>query len=139
MQGAWLLLERPEVVAVSCEECSTYQHDENWKPVIRGGRKLPLLAPTPCGMCPKVPQETKDAARQSGRKVTRDDAREWTPENYQSWLHYWATKAGSAPEQDAASREMCAMLEQSLHMHGKRVSDPMRLGGLMVTMMKGRR
>jgi len=56
--------------------------------------------------------------------VTPADAAEWTPASLATWCHYWATKSGACPPQDAASQEMCGHLEQVIQLSTRNLHDP---------------
>lgn len=128
------------MAAVSCEDCQRWIYGPDWRPIMRAGQPMPRppSAPTPCDMCPKIPDGTRKAAREQKRRLRATDAAEWSADNRQTWLHYWATKAGSMPEQDPASREMVAYLEQIVQLSTRKLQDPARLAGALADML-GRR
>lgn len=138
------MLERPEVAAVSCRECQQFIYGPDWKPIQRHGpdgkmikMPRPRTQKPPCYMCPKVPDDVKRAARKND-DITPKDAMEWNDQSWQAWRHYWATKSGAGPDQDAYSREICGYLEQVVQLSTRRLHDPTRLTNILAAMLGAR-
>lgn len=115
-------------------------HDQNWQPIMRAGKKLergPRDNP-PCAQCPKVPDEIKMEFRNNLGRISPCHAVEWTPESRRAWGHYWETKSGCQPAQDAFSREMCGQLERMVSLSTRRLQEPARITqALLAAMGKG--
>lgn len=118
-------------------------YDDRWQPIMRhkGDKPEQLERPPnnkpPCYMCPKVPEDVRKKAKRQD-DVTPRDAVEWTEASWQAWNHYWATKSGAGPEQDAYSRELCGCLERLVQLSTRRLHDPARMGQQLAAML-GRR
>lgn len=108
--GVALMMRHPKVSAISCKRCQDVWHDEDWKPVRRGGKELPRPPGVnpPCNKCPKVPSAIRhDTSIEAGPQ----HAVEMSNKAFQAYMYYLEVKAGASMHNDPYTRLLCALIK----------------------------